>query len=382
MRSKTLLVFFFALLIVPGVFAIGATGCGARYVDYEPYARIDFEHTIINAHGFRVTLEGVWADSIVITEEIGNTIRGYLTIPPNWDTPGTMNNFVVFHEIAQPGRTGTAVALTRVRCPIYVRVPYPGQYLEFDVKTADINEGDTARATYYVGSRGDDPVDDARLTITVEKNGTTHATYSERMRRIQPREEITDTVDLTTQELAPGIYSVFGELSYATDTIRVERSIRVGELDVNITNYTRMVPTADFTRLEFVFENLWNSPVNEVVFTYRIANEQQRFAQVRSETFSIRPFATTTIRSIAETPGIVEGTAFIEYTIAFDGNTKSGTLPILFEREGPALNVELFVLIGILITIMIALAVIFTRRTKREKPASGRKPPISHPRKK
>jgi hypothetical protein len=366
MHVKTFFILLVVLLSVHGVFAIGATGCSALYVDYEPHARISFDHTVVNAYDYTVRFEGVWGDSMVITSQEGNTVRGYLTIPPNWDTPGTMSTFVVFTEVAPPERTGTAVALTRIRCPVYVRVPYPGEYLEFDLKTSDINEGESARASYSIGSRGDDPVDDARLSITVEKNGTTYARYSERMRRIQPREEITDTVELTTQELAPGIYSVIGNLSYSTDTVGVERSLRVGELDVHIVNYSRRVPIADFTRLNFSIENQWNNAVENVVLTYRITNEQQRFDQVRSETFSIRAFDTKMIRSIAETPGVIEGTSFIEYTITFDGNTKSDALPIFFEREEPGVNVALFVLIGILITIMVVLAVIILKRTSKE----------------
>ena len=376
MRSKTLLLTFFlaVLLVAPGSLAIGATGCGARYVNYEPHARVEFAHTVVNAYDYNVALEGVWADSMTITSQEGTTVRGYLTMPPNWDEPGTMRNFVTFSEVPPPDRVGTAVAVTRVRCPIYVLVPYPGEYLEFDFTTKDINEGDIAQANYFIASRGDDPVDDARLTISVEKNGTTYTSFSERLRRIQPREELRDVVDLNTESLDPGIYSVRGLLSYSTDDVLVERSLRVGELDVIIANHSRTLPTSDFTRINFTLENQWNSRVDNVVLSYRITNEGQRFGLVTTETFSIPAFGTHTVRSIAETPGVVEGTSFIEYTLSFDGNTKSGVLPIFFERDGPDMRILIFILIGLLLTITVVLAVVILKRTSKKQSKSPTKP--------
>ncbi|MFT4308521.1 MAG: hypothetical protein ACMXYM_04080 [Candidatus Woesearchaeota archaeon] len=369
---KPVFLFCIALALLPVASAIGATGCGAFWYDYEPYGEIRFSHGVINAYDYTVTFEGVWNDSITLTTHEGNRVQGYLTMPPNWDRPGTMTTYVVFTEVPPPSRQGTAIGLTAVKCPMFVRVPYPGEYLEFDLRTADINEGAVAQASYFIASRGDDVVDDARLAITVEKNTTTYATYAERLSRIHPRAELRDTVDLGTQELDPGIYSVVGRLTYGTEEIVVERRLRVGELDVEIANYTRHFEPSEFTRINFTFRNLWNNPVDQVTLTYRITNEGQRFAQVRSETFSIPAFGTYTLRSIAETPGVVPGTSFIEYTLRFDGNEKSGTLPIFYERTGTDLTLLLLVLSGLLLTITAIVAVFLMRRKPEPEPPKKR----------
>ena len=359
---KLVFVLCLTMSLLPVASAIGATGCGAFWYDYEPYGEIRFSHGVINAYDYTVSFTGVWNDSITVTSHQGNHIQGYMTMPPNWDEPGTMITYVKFTEVPPPERQGTAIGLTAIRCPMLVRVPYPGEYLEFDLRTEDINEGEVAQASYMIASRGDDVVDDARLSITVEKNITTYATYSERLSRIQPRAELRDTVDLNTGELDPGIYSVVGRLSYGTEEVVVERRLRVGELDIEITNYTRHFEPSEFTRINFTFQNMWNNPVEQVTLTYRITNEGQRFAEVRSETFSIPAFGTYTLRSIAETPGVVAGTSFIEYTLRFDGNEKRGTLPIFYERTGTDLTLMLLVLSGLLLTITAVVAVFLMRR--------------------
>ena len=361
-------ILFLLLLLcsVASVSAIGVTACNARYEAYEPYAEYAFSHNVINVPDYTVSVEGVWADYIEF-ERDGHTVSGTLTAPPDWDRPGRMDTFIVFREVA-PERSGTAVALAAIRCPIYVRVPYPGEYLEFDMTVQSIEEGETATASTFIGSRGDDPVDDARLRISIEKNGTTLSTFSERLRTIQPREEIRDTVELTTEDLRSGIYQVIGLLSYATEDIEVTRQLRVGSLDIEVINHTKRVPLDDFTRLNFTIENLWNNPVEEVFIRYRISNAQQTFATVTTETFGLAPFEVKELRSIAETPTPLEGTSFIEYTIFFDGNEKGGTLPLVFERAGPDLSLLIFVLIGVLLTIMVVIATVLLR--KRDKPAT------------
>lgn len=367
MRSKpfffALPIVLFSLLVIQGAHAIGVTHCGARYVPYVPYETVGFDHTVINAPGgYTVSLEGTWNGSMTIDSQKGNVVMGTLTMPPNWSTPGVVDNYVVFTEVPPPTRTGTAVAVTRVRCPIYVRVPYPGKYLEFDFSIADINEGQIAVANSFIGSRGKLPVDGARLTYTIEKNATVYSTYAETLSRIEPQQELHEKSNLTTQKLPPGVYTVQGVLAYANETVVVTRELRVGELDVSVTNYSKVLPVSDFSKLNFTVQSRWNGPIKEVYLTYRISNQQQTFSQVKTETFSLRPFENKTITSIAETPSVLPGTSFIQYTITFDGNQHTGVLPITYVRKGPDLRLILFVLLGLLITIMTLLAVIILRR--------------------
>lgn len=383
MRTKhfvlTLSVLLFSLALPSATHAIGATHCGARYVPYVPYETVSFSHAVINAPGgYTVALTGEWNGSMKIDSQTGNVVSGTLTMPPDWSKPGVVQNYVVFTEIPPASRTGTAVAVTRVRCPIYVRVPYPGKYLEFDFTTKNINEGQTAVANYFIGSRGKDPVDGAKLTFTIEKNGTVYSTYSETLNRILPQAEIRRPVNLTTASLSPGVYTVRGTLSYSHENVTVMRELHVGKLDVGVSKYSKTLPVGDFSKINFTIQSDWNNPIKEVYLTYTISNQQQSFPTVKTETFSLGPFQNETITSIAETPSVLPGTSFVKYMVHFDGNERSGVLPITFVRSGPNLKLILFALLGLLVTIMIVLALVILRRngtagSAKKRPKRGKR---------
>lgn len=339
---------------------VGVANCGPNYVQYAPYKTVSFNYLVLRPQDFTVGVQGEFAKYYSYTVD-NNVIKGTLTLPPNYDVPGTHGSFIVVTE-KPPDKQGSAVGVASIKCPIYVQVPYPGKYLIFRFNAKNINTGEQMPVSYYIESKGDQVIYDAKLTVDVEKNGRTYTKYSKIIPSISPSDKISESFNLQTQDLSPGLYYVNAHLDYGNKTLNDTQQIRVGSLDINVDGITSNVTASPYTKLNFTLENNWNNPVKNVYVTYTITSGDMKFNEVQTPSADFGPFEKKTIQSIAETPGIVPGSYFITYRVHFEDNVKKGTAP-LFVKSKPSSKASLILaLSGVLLTIMMILLFILIKK--------------------
>ncbi len=368
-RNIYFIIFFsliFLILSSYNSYSIGVS-CGATYSQYEPFKKIPFEFQIFRAdQGYTYYAEGTFKDYVTIEEQTNNYIKGYIVLPPFYTNPGRHRTALVFTE-KNDNNKGNAVAVTAIRCPFYVDVPYPGKYLLFNFNVPNINTGEKNNLSYHLENRGKEKIENLNLYFKILKNNVSLKEYKVNIKELNSSQILNKKLLLDTETLKPGYYDVLGYAVYDEENLSLYKKFRVGDLDVNVLNATNKVLQNNFLKLNFTVENNWNKKIKNVYLIYYIKNDVFEFKKMKTISIDLEPFEIKTFENIYEAPGIIPGDYFIHYELYFSDNKKEGVFPLKVVKPKTTNYAALLVVSLLFLTITIFLLFIFLRKNKKHK---------------
>ncbi len=361
-----LTIIFFLILFSLNSYSIGVS-CGATYSKYEPFKKIPFELYVSNApQGYSYKFEGVFKEYVVVEEEGENFLKGYIVLPPFYTNPGRHRTAITFTE--KNNNVGNAVAVTAIRCPFYVDVPYPGKYLLFNFNIQNINVGEENFISYHLENRGKENIKNLNLKFKILKNNISLKEYSVLIKELNASQSLNEKLKVDTSSLKPGYYDVLGYAFYNDtndeENLSLYKKFRVGDLDVNVLNVTNKVLQNNFLKLNFTVENNWNKEIKNVYIMYNVKNDIFNFKKMKTISIDLKPFEVKTFETIYEAQGIIPGDYFIHYELYFSDNKKEGVFPLKVVKPKTTNYVLLSILLFLFLTIIIFLTFIFLRRKK------------------
>lgn len=235
---------------------------------------------------------------------------------------------------------------------IRVRVPYPGRYAELDFSVSSVNQGQDAPFSLTVYSRGDRNI---VVTPFIE---------------IYEREKVIGRLDLdvveiksgtkydyissfNTKNLAAGNYLAKAVVEYGGERpSEASASFRLGELFVDIFNYTNLFERNKINRFEIEIESFWNDPINEVYAQVEILGHPNNFL---TPTIRLSPWQKSMLTGFLDTTGIESDYFDANITIYYGGKQNSRIVRLNFKPEFNYMNL---IWIGLAIIIIILLLVI------------------------
>jgi hypothetical protein len=348
---------------------------GKVKLEFEPNLEKDLIFYVGGAANINVTISGQyreWAQVVSVTPvhdanfKDARRVIVHLKLPEFIEKPGENKIAVVAREVSPGG--GMISAAVQVSSPIRIYVPYPGIYVLTQFIVPDVNENETVELKILANNRGYENISMAWGEIDILREDESVVTTLETERApLLSREEKPYTAEWDTLGYPAGPYKAFARFFYRDNVTEMRHDFRIGNLVVNILNFTRSVEAESINPFGVIVQGGWNSPIQNV---YAIVTVNGTSFQTPSE--SLEPWEIKELKGYFDTKGIKPGTYNADVVAYFHGRTAlmSGDLEIVSTQKSSLLENPALIYGGmgfILLTLLLTGVIMFlVLRRKRE----------------
>jgi len=375
MIPRKFLIIFLLILILPTVSSIGISPSMIE-IWYEPNKEFTFNYMIRTKEHesdvLAVYASGDLAENIILTEselqlepEQWTDFTFDLKLPSTLEPPGLHVNKIGVIETYPESQGGVGV-VAGVEMLIYVRVPFPGRYLnlnQFDVHAGEVNKPIEFIAT--VTNTGKENIDGAEAKMDVKgPDGSivdSMKTESVPITKKQKKSFITEW-----QTNKPGFYSVSGMVVYDNNVLELEeKKFRVGELLLEITNTSAApVKEGEIAQIQAQISSVWNTEIKNVYMELEVTDKNgMKIGESTSQTKSVRPWSTENFIIYWDTQDIEIGDYYGKITAYYEDKTAEGNVIITIEKPFNWILISIIVVVVILILTNI---IIYLKRKKKK----------------
>lgn len=338
MRTRSLVLF--ALLLVPGAFAIGVSPPSAQ-INFAPGESVEFMVRVLNFNDFPVEIEtrttGVGAFELDLPRNIpaqsSAAVRIRYTMPAELSRPGTTSSYVFFKERYIDEKTSTFAVRTEVGMRVDVWQPYPGSYAEIVVSAQHVPEGEDSVLGLVVNNLGVEPLEGETARVRVlsaEQRLQDVFTFPGISIPGNSNERYSQVIK--SSAYAPGKYTLAGELEYPGGVARMNSTFIVGTQDVDILSVEDpMYLDKPVNKFRVRVESLWNQPMEGVYGTFQLGEYSATTSPV-----IIPPFGIETLSGYWETdPTVASGEVLARVRVIFPGGVRDELVPVMVYNETP-----------------------------------------------
>ncbi len=360
---------FIILLYIPLSYAIGISPSMIK-MDFQPGFEQTFYFTVSGVTSSKISVHGSLAPYITVSDEVlvnKNTFTATIKLPEKMDIPGINKGFIEVIE-AKEGQEGVVAGVVAIETPIYVRVPYPGKYVEITFTVPDVNVNETAHFYVNIINRGTLNITRAHADIEVkDAENKTIAKVKADAKPVLSGSDVTLTAEKGTAGYRAGGYMAYADVYYDEEQMALSTSFRVGSLNIKLINYTKEFLKDTINKFEIELESGWNNKVKDLYASIIIGNETAEIAELKTPLADLEPWATTKIVTYWDTKGISLGAYNAKVNLYYEGKADSHNLDIYVvkpkELEKPLrFFTPTTLLVTILILVIIADIIWFIRK--------------------
>lgn len=302
-----------------------------------------------------------------------------INFPSALTTPGLTKSYLSISEGFPDERVGgTGIyAITSVSATIAVKVPYPGKYAVVDLITPNVDVGEQANFKINVENLGEQYISKAKGELTIQDGDRLIDKLYTKSVSIKPKTGVTLTVKLNTTDIPGGDYQAIAIVDYDGFKATDQETFRLGDLYINLTNYTREFEFNKINRWDIFVENRWNKQLTNLYAEAKIIqNEQEIDINVKTPTISLDPWETTRLNAFWDTSGFSAGEYDAKLIFHYNDKIQENPirikiikqrlliqLPLLMGEIN--LSVALFGLILLVLIIDVVWLIIVLRKTKK-----------------
>lgn len=295
-----------------------------------------------------------------------------LNLPKEIEKPGA--HTIKIGALQQPkARNGVGI-VGNIQGRIIVNVPYPGKYLEAELITQDIKYGDIGEFVLKVTSRGkEDVLVQSKIQI-YDTKGEIVDEMDLGENYLKSQEKIELYAEFDTLGHRAGKYKAVAAVKYDSKQAKDEKEFRIGELFIEIKDWTKKVWRGKINPFNIEVENFWNDPIENVFAEVFILNQNIRF---NTPSATIGGFEKSNLTGYFDTTSIPVEIDRIQakITLFYNGKTTERYVEVKLIKE---IDYIMYALIGLaailailLITVMWLTKKIY--RLKKEKIKGKRK---------
>ncbi len=247
----------------------------------------------------------------------GGVFTATLKLPDYIEKPGKHRILVGVKEKIDEelvGAIGTSVTIQSV---IDIYVPYPGKYLGVTLKSHNVNVGEPVNFELEIISGGKEDVNVIPKIEIVSQEKTIETLYlSERL--IKSQESIKLKKILDTSDYNPGNYKAIVIVDYGK-IAKAESEFRIGDLIVNMINYTDKIIIGGLRKFDIAIESGWNNKIDGAYAEVLIFNGDEKIADFKTSSTILTPWETKTIEGFLDTTGFSQGVYDANITLLYYG---------------------------------------------------------------
>jgi hypothetical protein len=374
--------FFLAVLFSFNVGAVSFGVSPAIYeVDFEPGLEKDFVFNFATDApdlDFVVNVTGELAHFVTLDKykysgKIG-TVTATLKLPQSIDVPGSHRIFVgALPKTDNRGRTGGAAAVgitVRANGVIKVLVPYPGKYADVVFNINDANAGEKVKYRLRIYSRGEEQIVTSTSINVYDSTNKSVGVFDIGSDIIPSSEHVEINSDLDVSTLEAGNYRAVAVVTYSGGERRAEDTFRLGNLSVDIVNYTREFDRNKINQIYIDVKSGWNDPIKGVYATGKVVGHEEVTFQTSS--VDLGPWKEAKLIGHFDTTPIGEEENFqMELVLHYGDKTVEETINLKLKEE--KFNYLLWGGIGFGILIIVGYIVWLIVKLKKLERKSGKR---------
>jgi len=376
MRKNLIMLVTLVLLLLPSTYALGISPARTE-VDYTPGA--------VNSYSFGVRGSPDQPVQIILRGELANytEIAGSANFTLNDKGMGSFSVKLTIPELAKPGLheslvgveeiesgpAGVVSAHVAVLSQLWIRVPYPEKYLDFQFDAPkQVGSGGVMEFIITATSRGSVPVAYVSGAIEIFDNlGNSVALVPlSSASNLKFGESARLTASWPTTGFRAGNYKAVATVNYDGKSQQFEHTFTIGEMLLEIVNINASkILQNSITRIPILVTSKWNAPIPGAYATIDISYFGQQVKQLQTPSKTIQPWADDTLEVYWDTTGLGAGTYNADITLWYaDKNTiMKKQFYIVESMEGAAFSItsDMLILI-VLAVIVVALAIAYVRK--------------------
>jgi hypothetical protein len=311
------------IFLTSGVFAVSGVSPGSYELDFEPLLEQEFVFKFIFDDGIKTQLyvEGALGNYVTLDKEElvgGGDVVVKLSLPSEVETPGS--NLIRIGARQASEEKGGVGFVANVRGIIKINVPYPGKYVELDLKVPSANAGELVNISLDAASLGKEDVEISPL-IQIFQDGDKIETIELGKAKITSSDSKSFSTILDTTNYLPGDYNVTALAEYEKGVFaRDDDPFRLGELMVKILDYPIEFREDKIERFEIEVESLWNNQIEDLYAEVGVIGSDVSFI---TTSVGLRPWRKINLVGFLDTSDIDSEEFQVEIVLHYGGKTTS-----------------------------------------------------------
>jgi len=376
------------ILLSPAVSAVGI-GPGKATIDFEPGLNISLgfyvRSTMTTDMPVKVFIENCALEGYNISQYFQPSISEVVlapgevrrfdvrvSLPQKIERPGTYTCILTAMEAPENAADtgeGTGIgAYTGVGAMIYVRVPYPGRYLDIWFGVQNVNISDPVRFKIDLANRGLENVTASGNIKVTDDLGRNLATLSTNEKFIESQQSDYLQAVWDTTGIPPGRYRAFATVEYGGEKpATAGTDFKIGDILVRIINitYPDEINPDDIVRFEITLDSYWNEKIENIYVDMKAYKDGELVRDSRSETFEIDAWQSKKSAIFLDTDGFKEGEYTANFTVNYNGRTSEDS--ISFDVKQPQNPFIIWLIVAAVALAIAVVAIVIVKRRKKEK---------------
>ncbi len=370
MKFRNILILVILINAIALVSSLGISPA-LKDVSFEPGKEVNVTFFVLDASEdsfYDISIRGGDLEpySTLSTTSVKGGSNFILTIhfPQSINEPGQHTVSVSIKE--RPSESSFINTIVEVGSVVTVFVPYPGIYGDLSLNVPDGNVDDKLPVELHVINRGDNILSLDKVFIdlvSAEDSVVLTANFTPVDIPVGGDRYFRKYMD--TQGISPGNYLAIAHVFYSGNERQLNKSLKIGSLFVNITNYTRSIEKNGIQKFYVTVESQWNSPISAVYVDVNISNNLNESYSFRTPSIDLKPWEKKDIESYLDTDKL-EGIYTVNLNASYLGQSSylTGSLEILSNNQLLAYSL---IIAGVVILVAILIIWIIKRSHKKGK---------------
>lgn len=311
LKNFSFIVFFVLIfsLFLGNVYPIGI-GPGRVILDFKPNLKETFTYQVFNNENKNMDVEmyvkGDLEDYVTLSTTSSTfspgeskTFTYEINLPSELEKPGTYDTRIGALEVLSTtgGQGATVGARAGVELQLWIRVPYPGKYMEISLEAPDAKVGEPVQFTITLSNLGKEDISAKASIELYDSNNLKFATLS--IGEIYVETAATKELykEWETGNIKPGTYHAVATVTYNGKSAKDEKDFRIGDLLIKIIDvYADNILQGTIGKINIEIESSWNEDISDVYAEIKVAGET-----IKSETINIGPWERRIINAYWDT---------------------------------------------------------------------------------
>jgi len=277
------------------------------------------------------------------------TVR--LKLPEKLDRPGINILRIGGAEVADKETVGVGFSYD-AGAIIKVRVPYPGKYAEGRLSISDANYGSEVPYELELNSLGIESI------ITTPRFEIYNSEGIKEIVNLEPQNiESGATYNykgkLSSTSYPPGQYNLTAIIDYGgINQLKISEGFRIGELRVDVTNYTKEIEKNKINRFEIHVESYWNDPIDALYAELQFPTNPSMNS--KTTTIDMKPWQKTFLTTYVDASSVKDKTIDGKVILYYADKTTTQDIKVTIKHP-----ISMVVIIAIVVAVVFIIVIVF-----------------------
>ncbi|MBU1135892.1 MAG: hypothetical protein KJ559_00060 [Nanoarchaeota archaeon] len=358
--KKEVLVFIFVIVLCSGIVNASLGISPAKIeINFQPSLKQEYSYSVNSGNPeqkLEIYAKGEFADYVSFDKEEligGGGFIVSLNLPKNIEKPGKHAIIIGVKEKVDEELGGGIGVSIAVQAVIYLNVPYPGRYAEITLTSDNANAGESVNFKLEIINNGKEDLDLSPI-IEIFSDETKIETLYFNDRIVKSQTKIKLKKSLDTLNYNPGEYTAIAMIDYGK-IVKAESKFKLGELFVNILNYSEKIFIGGIQKFEIQIESSWNNGINDVYANVSFLNDSKILTSFKTPPANLEPWQKTNIQGFFDSSNFEKGSYKSDITLYYSGETSNKIVDVKFIKKNSKRILVLVLIVLFLILLLIFL---------------------------